>query len=306
LVSLPFIEPLLTDARPEVAFAAARAAAFIGDSTGAAENRLVQMARTPQHPFRLSAVQTLGGLPPSSALNHLVRELLNSDQATVRIAAYEVLARADSNGDPDPSVYRTFVHPVNNPNNQKFVLDVVPSEGPPLIYATQQGAPRIAVIGRTPELRLPVTFVGMGSRFTISSVGKDRVATLYHRDPMREDPVKVLTQPDVPELIARLGGSGPRDEQALDLTYGEVVAIIQGLADQGQFAASDVSGQWACSFVLQQPQQLRNLIIGAPTIAAGPTSGGNESSSGLSPRATAQEAPALRETNGRPVISRQQ
>jgi flagellar basal body P-ring protein FlgI len=304
--ALPFIQPLLTDARPEVAFAAARAAAFIGDPTGAAENRLVQMARTPLHPFRLPAVMTLGGLPPSSALNHMVRELLNADQATVRIAAYEVLARLLPNGEPDPSVYRIPVHAT-----QKFLLDVVPSDGPPLIYATQQGPQRIAVIGKTPELRLPVTFVAMGSRFTISSVGKDHVATIYHRDPMRTDPVKVVTQTDVPELIQRLGGSGPPDEQPLDLTYGEVVAIIQSLADQGQFVASDVAGQWACSFVLQPPPQLRDVIISAPTIGAGPaaaghTPGATESGPGLSPRATAQDAPALGDGGAHPVISRQQ
>jgi hypothetical protein len=254
---------------------------------------------------------TLGALPPSSALNHLVRELLNADQATVRIAAYEMLARdqRDGSNEPDPSVYRWFVHPRDNPQKM-FQLDVVPSEGPPLIYASQQGRPRIAVIGRTPELRLPVTFVAMGSRFTISSVGKDRVATIYHRDPMRPEPVKIMTQPEVPELIARLGGSGPPDEQGLDLTYGEVIAILQALADQGQFAASDVSGQWACSFVLQPPPQLRQVIISAPTISAGPagpTSDGNgTTSSGLSPRATAQEAPIPGEPSARPMISRQQ
>jgi Flagellar P-ring protein len=307
--ALPFIQPLLTDGRPDVAFAAARAAVFIGDPTGAAESRLVQMARTPQHPFRLSAVQTLGGLPPSSALNHLVRELLDSDQATVRIAAYEVLARPMSNGspDPDPSVYRTFIHPPSDPSKM-FLLDVVPSEGPPLIFATQQGVPRIAVIGKTPELRLPVTFVAMGSRFTISSVGKDRAATIYHRDPMREDPVKVVTSPDLPELIARLGGAGPRDEQALDLTYGEVVAILQSLADQGQLIASDARGQWACSFVLQPPPQLREVIIAAPTIAAGQTgpAGPGGTGTGLSPRATAQDASAVPQPGDRPVISRQQ
>ena len=88
---------------------------------------------------------------------------------------------------------------------------------------------------------------------------------------MREDPVKVVTSPDLPELIARLGGAGPRDEQALDLTYGEVVAILQSLADQGQLVASDARGQWACSFVLQPPPQLREVIIAAPTIAAGQT-----------------------------------
>src|SRR5205085_143655 len=66
--ALPFIQPLITHPNPEVAFAAARAAAFVGDDSGAAVHALAQMARSPAHPFRLSAVQTLGALPSSSEL----------------------------------------------------------------------------------------------------------------------------------------------------------------------------------------------------------------------------------------------
>src|SRR5262249_21305748 len=46
---IPFIAPLMTHERPEVAFAAARAAALVGDVT--AQNALMNMARTASHPF---------------------------------------------------------------------------------------------------------------------------------------------------------------------------------------------------------------------------------------------------------------
>ena len=55
--------------------------------------------------------------------------------------------------------------------------------------------------------------------------------------------MKVLSQPDVAELIARLGGAGPRDEDHLNFAYGEVLAIVQSLAQMGQLAAADDVGQ---------------------------------------------------------------
>lgn len=294
---LPFIQPLITHPQPDVAFAAARAAAFVGDDSGAAVHALAQMARSPLHPFRLSAIQTLGAMPQTSELNHLVRSLLDSDQATVRIEAYKVLARNE-----DSAVYTRWIAPPNDPTNEKFALDIVPSEGTPLIYATQRGKPRIAIIGKMPDLRLPLTFVTLNGRLTVSSVGRDRAVTLFYRDASdlkpvatvgdagprlgpsasagkAEDktpdwihrPAKVLCQPDAADLIAHLGGAGSPDGDHLDLTYAEVVAVVQRLADpqSGHFYATERTNIWGTSFVLQEPAKLQNVIRDAPVFEAG-------------------------------------
>ena len=92
--ALSFIAPLLTDSRPDVAFAAARAAAFIGDPTGAANVALLSMARDSNNPFQLNAIEALGGLTPSASVNQMLRELLDSDKTLVRIEAYKVLAQS--------------------------------------------------------------------------------------------------------------------------------------------------------------------------------------------------------------------
>ena len=83
----------------------------------------------------------------------------------VRIEAYKILAR---NG--DHSVYTKIVAPANDPENEKFALDIVDCDAPPIIYASRQGAPRIAVIGRTPDVRLPVMYTALDNRLTISSL----------------------------------------------------------------------------------------------------------------------------------------
>ncbi len=280
--AMPFVLPLLSNAKPEVAFAAARAAAFIGDVSGSAEAKLMQMARTPNHPFRISSVQVLGGLPSSSALNHMLRELLDSDQALVRIEAYKILAR-----NLDSSVYTRVIAPSNDPRNEKFALDVVPSDGPPLIYATRRGAPRIAVIGRTPEIRFPVTYTALGNRFTLSSPATGKFVTMFYRDETGPHesarairaPVKVQSQADVPEMIARLGGDGVRGEPQLNFTYAEVLAIVQELADSGKLASDNGSRTLAASFVLQEAPRVENIMNTAPVI--------------LDPDATASNTPAV-------------
>lgn len=272
--SLPFILPLLTHPQADVAFAAARAAAYIGDNTGAAEARLVQMAKGEDHPFAVPAVQVLGNLPPSSALNHMLRDLLDSDQATIRIEAYKILAKNE-----DPAVYTKIVAPYGDPGNQKFALDIVPSDGPPLIYATRHGMPRIAVIGRTPELLAPLMYRALNNRFTISTSPTGRVVTMFYRDESQahekeadrpvSPPVKVFSQPDVPELLARLGGAGERGEQSLNFTYAEVLAIVQELADSGKFVVHDGVRAQLAAFVLQDPPRVEGILNNAPIIDAG-------------------------------------
>ena len=82
--AMPAISRLMAHNDPAVSFAAARAAAFIGDPSFAAQETLIRIAETRGHPFQLTAIQTLGKLPPSTALSQLLRRLLDAPEATVR------------------------------------------------------------------------------------------------------------------------------------------------------------------------------------------------------------------------------
>jgi hypothetical protein len=290
--ALPFILPLLLDDNQDVAYAAARAAVFIGDNTGAAEQRLIQMAQTTNHPFRLSAVQTLGLVPSSAALNTKIRDLLNCDEAMVRIEAYRVLAQ---NG--DHSVFTKFISPSNDPENEKFALDIVESDAPPHIYASRQGAPRIAIIGKTPSIRLPIVYTAMDDRLTISSIGKENYVTMAFRDPLRRDLVKVLSLPTVTEIIARLGGAGARDEDHMNFAYGEVLAVLQALSDSNQLAVDDGAGHlWGTAFVLQDMPRTRDIVREAAPMVESPRPGPDLST--LAPAATTAPIGAANVTHG--------
>lgn len=259
--ALTQVQPLMTHKDPNVAYAAARAAAFIGDPTGGATAALIHMAGTANHPSQLSAIQTLGALPPSTSLNHLLRDLLDTDQSLVRIEAYKVLAQ-----NKDPKVYSTIV--TARDKTEKFVLDIVPSEGPPIVYASRRGAPRIAVIGRTPELTLPLTFTALDMRFSITSQPNSSNVTLFYRDGTSGNAMKMVSHTDLAELIARMGGEGGAEETRLDFTYGEILAILQSLTDQKRVAsAGPKKGQFALAqFVLQETRGVEDQIFSAPAI----------------------------------------
>ena len=267
--ALPFVSPLMAHPDPKVQFAAARAAAFIGDASYGAQETLTRIASTRGHPYRLSAIQVLGRLPASSALNDMLRKLLDSPEATVRVEAYKVLAANE-----DPAIYTHVVKRYED--RPKFLLDLVPSEGPPLVYASQSGQPRIAIIGRMPVMREPVTFGALNNRLTIASmaVGEEKKPALviHYRDPRRKTSARVLSRPDVAELAARLGGEGPKGEEKLDFSYGQVVAILQAMVDRGDVVSAKRGPDGralAASFMLQEPPQIADQIQTAPSIDEG-------------------------------------
>jgi len=296
--SLPVLAPVISDEKtpPDVAFAAARAAAFIGDPTGAAAAALLQMARNDQHPFQLNAVQALGSLPSSAAVNHMLRQLLDSEKSLVRIEAYKILAR-----NHDGSIYSQLVTPQEN--NQKFVLDIVPSHGQPLIYASSSGIPRIAIIGTMPDVATPVMFSALDNRLTISSTPEGRGISIFYRQPAPVDsenqphdiatpaPVQMMSHPELSEVIARLGGVTAGEEAPLNFTYSEVLAIIQKLSDSHKLIAYQDGRPENAAFVMQEPPRVQESIYAAPSIDAGRPNGAEPTGKAdpLSPDAIAKD-----------------
>lgn len=252
-LALPFVTPLMTHPKPEVAYASARAAAMLGETTAA--DVLLEIARTPTHPFQINAVQTLSKLPASPAVNRLLRELLDSDQVLVRLEAYRALA---ANGDPTV---------LSRPIGQKFMLDVAPSRARPIIYATRSGTPRIALLGAQPKLELPVLFTAMENRFSISSEQDRPLVTIFYRGPETRAPISILSPPDVEGLIVRLAGESDTGQPALNFTYCEIVSLLWAMSDQKLLSGQLAPDQKApVAFVLQESSSVEQTIEQAPAI----------------------------------------
>jgi flagellar basal body P-ring protein FlgI len=261
---VPYYRDLMSHADPAVAFYAARAAAFVGDPV--APEALSRIARTKGEQFQIQAVRTLGALPNSPAINQMLRPLLDSDQTLVRIEAYKVLA-----AHKDPSIFTKVITPVGRPEEGQFVLDIVKSQGPPVIHATRTGIPRIAIIGDRAQLNLPLTFAAMDGRLTISSDAQNAsLVTIFYRpagalapDARVNPPAKVLSRPDLAEIIARLGGEGGG---GLNFNYGDVVSILSALTDSKKLSAYASGQKVPASFMLQELPNVEDQIFGAPAI----------------------------------------
>jgi hypothetical protein len=259
---------LMGHANPDVAYASARAAAYLRDSTAPAA--LVRMAITPGHKFQVNAVQVLGSLQSSAEINEMLRPLLDSDQTLVRLEAYKMLAR---NG--DNSVFSTRL-------KSGFTLDVVDSKGPPIVYASRRGEPRLAIIGNRIGLEMPVAFSAMRGRLTVSSGAGNRTVTIYYRPPMPANgprtrqqrdqlaPIKVASRTDVVEIIARLAGEGFDEVQPgrrLDFNYGEILSILSNMTASRQLTALSRDGtRVPALFILQELPQAQDSIYSAPVI----------------------------------------
>jgi hypothetical protein len=272
--ALPVIQErgLMSSDSPDVAYAAARAAAFLGDP--AAPEALIKMATTPGHKFQINAIQVLGSLTNSPAINEMLRPLLDRPETTVRIEAYKMLAR---NGDGS-----IFSMPVKGgPNAGGFMLDIVRSAGSPVIYATRRGERRIAIIGGRADLATPITFMTMDGHLTLSSDPTRKAINIFYRPPMppggartREaaaalEPIRIVSSPDLASLIAHLGGAGePNSGRKLNFDYGQIVAILNNLTDKQQVEAMAAGGQkLPASFMLQELPTTGDSIYNAPVIS---------------------------------------
>lgn len=216
---LPEIRPLYLSDSPDVSYAAARAGAFLGDP--AAEETLFRIARAENHPFQLNAVRVLGQLPASIRIATGLRELLDTNQLLLRIEAYRALL-----SNKDRLIY-------TQPVLDKFALDVVPSKGPPILYATRTGTPRIAIIGNRPQVAMPVFYLGLNRKLSITSDIPSQSLKVFYRTGNNTPEASVQIPPDIGVLIARLGGLGGATENGgkFTLTYGEILGVLQQLSD---------------------------------------------------------------------------
>ena len=145
------ITPLMSNPDPDVQFAAARAAVFLGDRS--AVQVLLDIAGTPGNRFRVTAVRTLAELPATPRVDRLCRTLLDSDEAKVRIEAYQMLVKHK-----DSTIFTRWV---KNGTREKFALDLVQSTGKPLIWASRQGVPRLVVFGNLTQIEAPMIFTAL-------------------------------------------------------------------------------------------------------------------------------------------------
>lgn len=239
------LQTLYTHRRREVNYYAARAGLRLGDAL--ALEVVARHARDEKSPFRAQAIRELGEADQSPAVREsggramalrasaVLRELLMSTDPHIQILAYEALRKVD----PD-SVHTRLVG--QSPEN--FILDVVPSDGPMLIYARRTGTRRVAMIGGDRlVLQPPFLYSEPGKPLLVSAVPDDRFISVLKKDRTGRTIVGPLrVGPSLPHFTHFLGNDPEVDLdgqlQGLGLEYSVVLDVLYRLCEKGAVAAN--------------------------------------------------------------------
>jgi hypothetical protein len=109
----------------------------------------------------------------------------------------------------------------------------------------------------------------MDGKLSISSAPGKNTVTIFYRGPGVRNPIVIESNPDIAEIAARLGGAGPLEGPKLNLTYCDVVAVVQELIDQGKVVATapNVPDQRVpVAFVLQDLPFALDPVYDAPAL----------------------------------------
>ena len=272
--AIPALSKLYSSPNQQVCYAAARAGAYLGDV--AAQETLGRIALTPNHPFQVDAVDVLGALPSTAQLRLTIRGLLDSEQLFVRVAAYKAMVASQDPIIVSKEIGAKKLAPLPSgtpsdlappPPRPRFILDMIESDGPPIIYATRVGEPRIALIGRRAKLGAPGLLMAMDNRLTIMTDTERRGVQIFYRGDRYSEGASVLCQEDLGVVIARLGGETPDISDRLPFQYTDVVGLLQKMTDMKMVAAAMPNGsRLPAVFQIQSVPGLDDEIMGAPSI----------------------------------------
>ncbi len=240
---IPMIQELYTHPRRQVNYYAARTGLRLGDDP--ATEVIIRHARDPRSPFRRQAIRELGRCPTPARAAVALRGLLADSDPLILIDAYEALRKVDPESIASGVVGR-------DPGN--FIIDVVPSDGPALIYARKTECRRIALIGANHMVvRPPLFYAKPGRQVTLSSLTNDAFITV-----LRKESGSVIGDFIVPldvVVLTRFMGDDPRmgadgKPQGLGLDYAVVLDVLYHLCETG---AIDAGMKW-------EEQRVEDLI----------------------------------------------
>lgn len=259
--SLPFVRELYDDPEIVPRMASLNVGAWLGDARVA--EPLLALARSGPTPIRVEAIGLLKTVQGGPTMELALRELLTESDLTVRVAAYETLAhRAEQNqivyatarnpstkvvteaGTFEPTVSRVMsgatIHGVERRLiGEKFALDRVRG-GPPLVYVTQQRAPRVVIFGDGPRVTEGAFASIWTDRLMLLNDSSSNEPRIYYRDYRTTRVTQTNVPSDLVDLVEFFGRRpSPQDPRpGLDLSYSEVVGALYGLQTAGAINAA--------------------------------------------------------------------
>ncbi len=233
--AIPTLQGLYADTSQVLRLSALEAGAYLGDTH--ATRYLEELSYHPDPEVRKTVADSLVHLPQSIQGEGTLRRLLDDEDQSVRVAAYESLA----------SINATWLVrrlPITaGGRDLKFMIDRVPS-AKPMLYITQEGSPRLVIFGpEQPEpigggdIMFPAPFLAKlwGNRLMLRSGSPGDALTLFYQWPREPQPKVLHIMPRSLGSMAYLLGHAPHDRDlndGLGLSYGQVVDAIYELIRQ--------------------------------------------------------------------------
>lgn len=250
---LPIVQKVYSSKNADAAFYAAKAGLEMGDINLAPQ--IILKTATTKSPLQIEAIKTIGQNPGIIEGTKVLSELLNSSSNFVRVAAYEALiARREG------KVIERF------DIDGEFRLDIVPTQGDYMVYATQTGEPVIALFGKNMKVEKPIFFdTPVGSLTIFSKKGdpasddpeeqKDHLV-VYRMLPDGVNTSKKYNISFKMEDLVKLLGYPPRMDKdtgkikGLGMTYSQIVSFLYRMSKQKNIQAK---------FVLQQLPEIQKI-----------------------------------------------
>ncbi|MBL4591124.1 MAG: hypothetical protein JKY96_04115, partial [Phycisphaerales bacterium] len=277
--SLPFLLDIYDSPDSTPRLAALRAGAALNDPRAA--KALEDIAVNGPENLRTDAIELLSRINGRPTIDRTLRSLLESEEFSIRVEAYEGLvkrainsrkrqiinqiASSDAYSTPNLSMSQIDVlakswlpsDPIRGVSRQmvakKFFLDIVPY-GEPLIYVTQQDVPRIVLFGRNLEIQRPLLASAWSDRLMITADSStDDVRLYYRNNKTRQTIINQDTPTSLPELVSYFANDHSTNEfkSGLGMSYSQVVGALYELHSDKGIAAG---------FATEQDRLLADLL----------------------------------------------
>ncbi len=253
------ILPILRDGYehedPVVRLAALSAGARLGD-LAAAPPHLSRIATGDDGPAAERATAMLGVLlghnPDHARLRAMLRNLLNSDDARVRMTAFGALFET---GERAPYI-------IHRSYPGKFELALVRSDQP-MIFVARHGAPRIVIFDQMLGFDYPLFASLWDNRLMIRGDEDEMTVAAYYRPPGTTHGQTHQIAPTVGNLVLLMANVPTDDDPTpgFNLGYSEVVKVLRRLTRSGAVDAP----------LVLQPSNLVERITSHRTGELGPT-----------------------------------
>jgi len=285
---LPIVRPYYEDANMTKRMACLEAGARLGDLQTADPLNAVAQSGEPGHAERATAM--LGKLimerQDNFRLAVMLRNLLDSEDAIVRLTAFDALANVD-----DATVTRRYF-------GDRLELAMVRSSKP-MIYLTRKASPRVVVFDQTLGFNPPVLFThGQDDNLMLRWDEGETLLSVYYRAPGNTHGQTEQIVPAVGNLIYLLAHQPTEDEKrGYGMSYSQVANVLSALSRRNAIAAPLVLQP---SDLMQQIATQREAeIVGEEGVEARPETSG-EAATPTGPEASGDPAPVDLEPTGRP------